>query len=77
MIDVREWFMAHCQRSKHKPLQSVTRISCLERAVEYILRAPLKNGEEDLKKAEQYLHRAIHGEWPLAPEKPTEIEKSV
>jgi len=39
-------------------------LASLDRALEYLLRAPGKNGMEDVRKAYQYLHRAIHGEWP-------------
>ncbi len=39
---------------------------CLAMAAKYILRAGIKPGEpweKDIAKAENYLHRAVHGSW--------------
>lgn len=46
--------------SKYADPVQATRIAHVAR---YITRAPQKNGEEDLKKALNYMHRAVTGEW--------------
>lgn len=35
----------------------------ISHVMKYLIRCPEKNGVEDLKKARNYLHRAIEGEW--------------
>jgi len=78
VIDVREWWLnciverLHDADASGNPhyVQEHALIACqheishLDRALEYLLRAPVKNGMGDVHKAYQYLHRAIYGEWP-------------
>lgn len=70
VIDVREWWLGRMEDHMEQSIQdedvfgTLQTVSHLERAMEYLLRAPGKNGMEDVRKAYQYLHRAIHGEWP-------------
>jgi len=70
VIDVREWWLRCMEESEVVDLPDahqvggLATINHLDRALEYLLRAPGKNGIEDVRKAYQYLHRAIHGEWP-------------
>lgn len=73
VIDVREWWLSRTDDEFVGLVGGVTTISHLDRALEYLLRAPGKNGMEDVRKAYQYLHRALHGEWPGNDERVDEI----
>ena len=68
VIDVREWWLDQSRAwpsedGVKRPVPFST-LSHIDRSMEYLLRAPGKNGMEDVRKAYQYLHRAIYGEWP-------------
>ncbi|MFP4104861.1 MAG: DUF3310 domain-containing protein [Phycisphaerae bacterium] len=73
VIDVREWWLRQTDDEFIGLAGGATTISHLERAMEYLLRAPGKNGMQDVRKAYQYLHRAIHGEWPGGDERVDKI----
>lgn len=62
VIDVREWWIGKAENLMTE--FNGGQVSHIDRAIEYLLRAPGKNGAEDVAKAYQYLHRALHGDWP-------------
>jgi len=82
VIDVREWWIRCVESEMDEPSYTIelwdhVQTSHLERAMEYLLRAPGKNGLQDVRKAYQYLHRAIHGEWPGGDERVAEIVREL